>query len=193
MKEFRIAAIETEERSEGLAKPERMLIGKPIVFDKITEITDKNGSYKEVISRGALDGCDLSDVKLFYGHDVTKVPLAKTPKTMALEVTPAGLQMRASLADTESAKEVYEAVKRGDLNGMSFAFKVEPGCDSYDARTNTRTINKISKVLEVSVVPFPAYSQTSVEARSAMDTSIERFNKIKAAKILINQIVKVEF
>ena len=143
MKEFRIAAIDTEERSEGLAKPERMLVGRPIVFDTVTEITDKNGSYKEVISRGALDGCDLSDVKLFYGHDVTKVPLAKTPKTMALEVTPAGLSMRACLADTESAKEIYVAVKRGDLNGMSFAFVVKPGDDSCDVRTNTRTIHKI--------------------------------------------------
>ncbi len=193
MKEFRICGIDCEERSEGLAKPERMLIGQPIVFEKVTEITDKNGSYKEVISRGALDGCDLSDVKLFYGHDVTKVPLAKTPKTMSLEVTPAGLTMRASLADTESAKEVYEAIKRGDLNGMSFAFKVNPGDDSYDVRTNTRTIKKISKLMEVSVVPFPAYSQTSVEARSAMNDSISRFNKIKTAKLLINQILKVEF
>jgi HK97 family phage prohead protease len=101
--------------------------------------------------------------------------------------------MRASLADTESAKEVYEAIKRGDLNGMSFAFKVNPGDDSYDVRTNTRTIKKISKLMEVSVVPFPAYSQTSVEARSAMNDSISRFNKIKTAKLLINQILKVEF
>ena len=127
MKEIRIAEI----RADAPAGAESLyLVGMPIVYDTPTTINDPAGEYIEIIKRGALDGADLTDVRLFYGHDVTKVPLARTPRTMQLEVTPAGLQMRAALADTTDAKTVYEAVKRGNLSGMSFAFKVAPGAIS---------------------------------------------------------------
>ena len=76
---------------------------------------------------------------------------------------------------------------------MSFAFKVPEGGDSYDAKTRTRTIHKIEKVYEISVVPFPAYPQTSVEARSAMSgqEGAERLRReaiIKANRILMKDI-----
>ena len=188
MKEIRIAEI----RADAPAGAESLyLVGMPIVYDTPTKINDPAGEYIEIIKRGALDGADLTDVRLFYGHDLTKVPLARTPRTMQLEVTPAGLQMRAALADTTDAKTVYEAVKRGDLSGMSFAFKVAPGGDQYDPATNTRTINKIAKVLECSVVAFPAYPTASVEARSAQAAEKQRLADRKAAKILVNQILKV--
>ena len=72
---------------------------------------------------------------------------------------------------------------------MSFAFTVPAGGDHYDPATNTRTIYKIAKVYECSVVPFPAYPQTSIEARSARAASLERYKAVNAAKILINQIL----
>ena len=163
MKEIRIAEI----RADAPAGAESLyLVGMPIVYDTPTKINDPAGEYIEIIKRGALDGADLTDVRLFYGHDVTKVPLARTPRTMQLEVTPAGLQMRAALADTTDAKTVYEAA-------------------------NTRTITKIEKVLECSVVAFPAYPTASVEARSAQAAGKQRLADRKAAKILVNQILKV--
>ena len=51
--------------------------------------------------------------------------------------------MVAHLPNAEEAKSVYTAVKRGDLSGMSFAFKVPKGGDKYDRKTNTREIFKI--------------------------------------------------
>ena len=161
MKEFRVAEITAETRAEGAAEPKALFLrGMPIVYDTPTTINDPAGSYTEVIKRGALDEADLSDVRLLYNHDLNKVPLARTPKTMSLKVTGKGLEMAAELADTQEARSVYEAVKRRDLSGMSFAFKVPAGGDHYDAKTNTRTIFKIEKVLECSVVPFPAYPTT---------------------------------
>jgi len=186
MKELRICEI----RAEAPAGTKSLVLdGMPIVYDKPTTINDPAGAYSEIIRRGALDDADISDVRLLYNHDLNKVPLARTPKTMQLKVTPAGLQMTASLPDTEEARSVHTAVGRGDLNGMSFAFKVPAGGDRYDPATRTREIFKIEKVLECSVVPFPAYPQTSVEARAAMkNTSTDR----QQAIIACNQILMKE-
>nr|DAL66543.1 MAG TPA: prohead serine protease [Caudoviricetes sp.] len=189
MKETRITEIRAAEPTADGAKA-LILSGRPIVYDTPTMIRDVGGSYTEVIKRGALDGADLSDVRLLYNHDVNKVPLAKTPKTMSLELDQAGLTFTATLPDTASAKEVYEAVKRGDLNGMSFAFTVPEGGDSYDAATNTRTISRIAKVYECSVVPYAAYPTTSVEARSAIESGLKRYKQRQQAKIIFNQIMR---
>lgn len=189
MKEVRITEIRAKDPAADGGKA-LILTGRPIVYDTPTTINDLGGSYREVIQRGALDGADLSDVRLLYNHDVNKVPLAKTPKTMSLELDPAGLTFTATLPNTESAREVYEAVKRGDLSGMSFAFTVPEGGDSYDAATNTRTIYRIAKVYECSVVPYAAYPTTSVEARGAINDGLKRLQQRQQAKILFNQIMR---
>ena len=186
MKEFRTAVIDvrSDPVSDGL-----IIEGRAIVFDQATKINDPVGSYTEIIERSALDECDLSDVRLLYNHDLNQVPLARTPKTMSLKVDPAGMTIRANLPDTTFGREVYEAIKRHDLNGMSFAFKVpDVGGDTYDPRTNTRTIHKIEKVYECSVVPFPAYMSTSVEARKQIEDGDKRFTRINNLKKLIESI-----
>lgn len=188
MEEVRLAKIKIDAPA---GEQDFFLVGTPIVYDTPTMIHDLAGEYIEIIQRGALDGADLSDVKLFYNHDLSKVPLARTPHTMQLKMTLAGLEMKAALPKTEEARAVYEAVKRGDLSGMSFAFIVSDDGSHYDARTNTRTISKIAKVFECSVVPFPAYPTTSVEARNERNAGLKIFVAKKQAKILINQIRKV--
>lgn len=187
MKELRICEIRAEPPAEG----DGLIIkGIPIIYDQPTTINDPAGEFTEIIRRGALDGADLTDARLLYNHDRNRVPLARTPKTMQLSVGPAGLEMAARLPDTAAAREVYTAVERGDLSGMSFAFKVPPGGDTYDPATNTREIHQVEKVYEVSIVPFPAYPQTSVEARSAMQGRADERNKaiIAANKLLIKEL-----
>lgn len=188
MKEKRIAEIRAETRattSPAGGDNSLLIVGMPIVFDQPTIINDPAGSYTEIIRRGALDDCDLSDTRLLYNHDLSKIPLAKTPKTMQFKLDPAGLTMSATLPDTEEARSVHTAVKRGDLSGMSFAFKVPAGGDRYDPATNTREILKIEKVYEVSILPFPAYPTTSVEAR----TAIQEDKTKEAIKIMVNKII----
>lgn len=186
MKEIRNFEIRAVEPTSGT----KTLEGRAIVFNEPTTINDPRGKYTEIIRAGALASADLSDVHLFYGHDTTKVPLARVPKTMQLSVGPAGLDVKAQLPDTEEARSVYTAVQRGDLSGMSFAFAVPAGGDTFDPKTNTREVNKISKVLEVSVVPYPAYPTTSVEARSAIDGSLTAYRAKAEARIKVNQILK---
>ena len=186
MKEFRTAMIDVRSNPGDSGM---IIEGRAIVFDQPTRINDPVGSYTEVIERSALDGCDLSDVRLLYNHDLNQVPLARTPKTMSLRVDPAGMTIRATLPDTDFGREVFEAIKRHDLDGMSFAFKVPDGGDTYDPKTNTRTIHKIERVYECSVVPFPAYQTTSVEARRQIEDGDKRFAQVANLKKLIQSIM----
>lgn len=196
MKELRIAQIKAETRAEASAGAESLILtGRPIVYDQPTTINDPAGKYIEIIRSGALDGADISDVRLLVNHDLQKIPLARTPKTMSLSVDAAGLNMSAELPNTEEARAVHTAVKRGDLSGMSFTFTVPAGGDKYNAATNTREIFKIAKVYETSIVSFPAYPQTSIEARAVMEKPLfdsKRAIEKRKAQILINQIKKVE-
>ena len=191
MKELRTAEIRAEApTAEGSGS--LVIEGVPIVYDTPTTINDPKGSYTEVIKRGALDGADLTDSRLLYNHDLNRIPLARTPKTLHFEVTGRGLEMRAELPDTEEARAIHTAVSRGDLSGMSFAFTVPEGGDSYDPKTNTRTITKIAKVYEVSICPFPAYPTASVEARKAFEVSQSRMQARNNALILCNKILSRE-
>lgn len=188
MKEVRLAEVRaTEPTADG--KDTLIIVGTPIVYDTPTTINDLLGSYTEVIQRGALDEADLTDSRLLVNHDLNRIPLARTPKTMQFSITDKGLEMRAELPNTEEAKSVYTAVKRGDLTGMSFAFTVPDGGDSFDAKTNTRTITKIAKVYEVSLVNFPAYPTASAEARSARAEGLKKLEARNKAITLCNIIL----
>lgn len=191
MKEIRTAEIRA--LAPAVEGAESLIIeGLAIVFDTPTTITDSSGSYTEVIKRGALDGCDMADSRLLYNHDLSRVPLARTPKTMEFTVTEHGLQFRATLPDTSEARSVYESIKRGDISGCSFGFTVSKGNDSYDPATNTRTISKIDKLYEISVTPYPAYPSTSVEARSEQLASKEHYRALQNLKIMCNTILRKE-
>lgn len=190
MKEIRLSVIKAETRAEPTAEGKRLVLyGRAILYDTPTTIKDAAGSYIEIIKAGALDGADLTDVRLLYNHDANKIPLARSPKTMSFAIDAAGLTFTAELPDTEEARAVYIAVERGDLSGCSFAFTVPDGGDNYDPATNTRTIYKIKKVYEFSICPFPAYPQTSVEARDARSAGLEKYRARQRAQILINQIL----
>lgn len=191
MKEIRTAEIRA--LAPAADGTESLIIeGMAIVFDTPTTITDRSGSYTEVIKRGALDKCDMTDSRLLYNHDLSRVPLARTPKTMEFTVTEHGLQFRATLPDTSEARSVYESIKRQDITGCSFGFTVPNDGSSYDPKTNTRTISKIDKLYEISVTPYPAYPSTSVEARSALQASKEHYRSIQNLKILCNTILRKE-
>jgi HK97 family phage prohead protease len=109
---------------------------------------------------------------------------------MQFSVDDKGLHMRAVLPNTEEAKAVHTAVCRGDLTGMSFAFKVPKDGSFYNSKTNTRTITKIEKVYECSVVPFPAYQTTSIEARNQIIAEQDKDKQKDILRIKVNQILK---
>ena len=154
------------------------IVGKPIVYNSRTNI---GGLFNEVIERGALDGCDLRDVRFLVNHDISKIPLARSRNnngnsTMQLRVTEEGLEIDVDL-DTENnaeARALYSAVERGDVSGMSFMFGVDDeDWTEVDTDLPTRHIKKLSTVVEVSAVTFPAYEDTEINTRSqdALDSA----------------------
>ena len=130
--------------------------------------------FAEIIDKGALDKTDLKDVRFLVNHDVDSIPLARSRNnnensTMQMTVESDGLHIRVDL-DTEGnprAKELYSAVKREDVSGMSFMFNVKGDkWEDVDTDYPTRHITALGKIFEVSAVTFPAYEQTSINARS---------------------------
>lgn len=161
--------------------------GVPIVFGKETIINDCFGQYKEIIDRSALDKTDLKDVRLFVNHDTDKITLARSKNgkgTMSLEVKEDGVHIRAKLdiENNTEAKNLYSAIKRGDMDGMSFMFRVnDDEWVDLDKDVPTRTIKGISIVHEVSVVNFPAYKDTSVSARSSQENETSVLEEARKA------------
>ena len=173
-----VRSLEFEIRAEETGSEERAgrLTGTPIVFSQETDL----GWIREVIDPGALDATDLRDVRFLVGHDTSMIPLARSRNnnensTMQLTVTDRGMDIRVDL-DIENnprAKELYSAVKRGDISGMSFMFTVDKDAwEDLESEQPLRRITSISRVFEVSAVTFPAYEGTSIQAASE-DSALE--------------------
>lgn len=153
------------------------ITGRPIAFGQVTRIESYWGeAFDEVIDRGALDEADLSDVCLFVNHDTGKIPLARSRNgsgTLGLTVDDLGMAIDTTLDidNNSESKALYSAVQRGDISGMSFMFRIkDQEWKNLDSDIPTRIIKKISIVHEVSAVNFPAYPQTSIDARSSAET-----------------------
>jgi HK97 family phage prohead protease len=178
MKEYRAAPI--------AAGDDMVLEGVAIVFDQPAVIRTEDGdTFTEVIHRHALDDCDLTDSRLLYGHDEKSIPFARAGRTMTFTVTDEGLAFRAVLdADNPRAHELYSAVKRGDLSGVSFGFTVD--ADRYDPVSRTRHIDAIRRVYEISICSYPAYQGTSVSAETR--EQVRQGNERMAALRLAGQV-----
>lgn len=163
---FEVRASEDEEHGH-------ILTGRPIVYDSKTDL----GWYDETIARGALADTDLKDVRFLVNHNTDMIPLARSRNnnansTMQMSVDDEGMSIRVDLdiENNAEAKSLYSAVERGDIDGMSFMFRVDADSwDDLESEHPTRTIEKISKVFEVSAVTFPAYEATSLQARGLSD------------------------
>jgi hypothetical protein len=80
--------------------------------------------------------------------------------------------MLAELANTTAGRDLYELIKRGDIDKMSFAFTVSK--DEYDIETRTRRILAIDKIFDVTAVDTPAYETTSLSLRSYFEAEAEK-------------------
>lgn len=144
--------------------------GRPIVYNSRTDL----GYFDEIIEAGALDKANLRDVRFLVNHNTDMIPLARSRRnnensTMHMTTDKDGMSIRVNL-DTENnteAKNLYSAIKRGDISGMSFMFSIDDEeWEDLESDHPTRHIRKIGEVLEVSAVTFPAYEATEISARA---------------------------
>ena len=142
-------------------------------------------NFREVIAPGAFTRALASNdpVFLLVNHDMEGIPLASTQSgTLQLRQDKTGLYMEATLDSANpKAQELSSALRRGDMDKMSFAFTVSPDGQTRDA--GLRTIQDIERLYEVSVVTLPAYDSTSVGMRSAEEADLELAKRKLALKV----------
>lgn len=174
MKEKEIRKLDIQFRAETTDDEKMEIKGYAVVFN-----SPETYGYTEIISEKALDNADMSDVVLRYNHNDSFMVLARTRnKSLKLEKDKRGLKIDAILQDdiTEH-KNIFNAIKSGLIDKQSFAFTVEE--DEYDYESDTRTITKIGKLFDVSVVDQPFYNATDVSIASKNDNFLERRNELR--------------
>lgn len=170
------------------ATEDGIIEGRAIVFNQRTDL----GWHDEIIAPEALEDTDLRDVRLCLNHDTSFVYARSRNNTenstMQLFVSPEGLNIRAKLdiENSPQAQSFYSAIKRKDIDKMSFMFVVNrEEWENLDSEHPTRIVRGIERVLEVSAVTFPAYEATSIQARGlsdALESAMESLESAKAEK-----------
>lgn len=159
----------------------KMIIeGYAVVFD-----SPATQYWTEIIDKNAFNGCDMKDVPLKYNHEDSHLILARTRNnSLQLTIDDKGLKIRAELIDTTANVDIYKSIKAGLLDKMSFAFIVAD--EEWDLKTDpaTRTIKKIDRLFDVSVVDTPFYDTTSIYARGLdlLESEKEKLENLRAQK-----------
>lgn len=176
MKEKEIRKLDLQFRAENTDDGKMEIKGYAAVFN-----SPETYSYTEVIDEKAFDEADMSDVVLRYNHNDNFMVLARTRnKSLNLKVDEKGLFMDATLQDNITEhKNIFNAIASGLIDKQSFAFTVDE--DDYDYDTDTRTIKRIGKVFDVSVVDQPFYNATDVSVARDINNSefLERRKEIR--------------
>lgn len=157
------------------AEDGQKIVGYAAVFNSYSEDL---GGFRERIAAGAFANVLENDVRALFNHE-SDVVLGRTKSgTLTLEEDETGLRVEITPPNTQAARDVMELLKRGDVDQMSFAFRV--GKDMWtknEDETIERTITEIASLYDVSVVTYPAYPDTSAAVRS-----FEKFKATSAAE-----------
>ena len=146
-----------------------VITGRPAVYNSLSQDL---GGFKEVLLPGCFDD-SLSDQELYaaWNHDDSQIIGRVSAGTLEVDSDRIGLTMRCTLPNSPLGQNVYESIRRGDVKQMSFGMVViEDRWDiasdnSGQQRFERRSISK-ANLFEVSPVTSPAYTASSVSARS---------------------------
>lgn len=170
------------ETIEGEEGQEMIVQGQAVTFEQETVLFKCGDTeYKEVIDRNAFNETDMSDVIFNYNHS-GKVVARTRNNTLKLSIDSNGLNIEARLDGTEEGRKLYEEIKGGYIDRMSFCFDIEE--ESYNKETHTWRVLQIGKLYDVSAVDIPAYDTTSISARSSRLAVAEKEQKaLERAKL----------
>jgi len=169
LKETRLADVTLHEEEDKM-----ILEGYALVFNNETLIGDEEYGFIEEIDSRALSETKMKDVPMKYNHMDSFLIIARTKnQSLSLSVDSIGLKVRAELLDTNTNQDIYKMVRSGLLDKMSFAFTVDEQVWNREGRVPKRTITKIERLYDVSVVDTPAYDATSIYARSLESMELE--------------------
>lgn len=150
----------------GMDGESRTLEGYAVVFGSLSEDL---GGFREIVERGAFTQAlnEAPDVRALFNHDPSLVLGRTTNGTLRLAEDAHGLRVAMTLPETSYAQDVHRLVERGDVNQMSFAFRVHKGGETWTTEDGQR-IRRLRSlaIYDVSIVTFPAYQATTVAARA---------------------------
>lgn len=192
VKETRISEIGTSEEDNVM-----LIEGYAVKFNEEALIGTEEHGFKEIIVPTALDEANMKDVPLKYNHQDNFLVLARTRnKSLKIEIDEVGLKIKATLIDTQSNRDIYKMVQNGLLEKMSFAFTVKEQTWDRSGEIPYRTILKIDRLYDVSIVDVPAYEGTSVYARSLelldSETKALENERIEKQKQIIRKKIKIK-
>lgn len=161
-----VSDLHIESREEGTVG--RTIVGYAAKFESWSDPI--MGWFREKIARGAFDGCDLSDVIMCFNHNTDSILARTTSGTLRLEVDEIGLRFTFEAPNTTLGSDMLELIRRGDVSKCSFRFGVAQDEWQYADEPNglamdERAILKFSRVVDVSLVVFPAYPETEASVR----------------------------
>ena len=171
------------EGEEG--KEELWVEGYAARFNSPTVLFEMDGiEYKEQIASDAFSEAKMDDVIFNYNHS-GRVMARTRNKTLQMAVDDEGLFIRARLDGTEEGRSLYNDIKNGYIDRMSFRFTI--GQEAYDFQNRMWTVLRIKRLYDVSAVDIPAYDDTSIEARKAAAEAEARERQRKADAELMRQ------
>lgn len=152
------------ERAEGETPKIR---GYAAVFNSLSEDL---GGFREQLTPGAFaDAMGRDDVRALVNHDPNLVLGRNKSGTLVMREDGNGLAVEITPPDTQAARDLVALMERGDVSQMSFAFTVSKEDQAWE-RSGTgpwiRTIRKVARLFDVSVVTYPAYASTSAAVRA---------------------------
>lgn len=179
----RLMQVRVFNQSADEPNPKMIIEGKAVSFDDPTVLFTMDGvEYKEIIARGAFDATDISKAYLKYNHSDNIMAMARVKNgTLAIEVRDDGVWIKAELANTTAGRDLYELVKRGDIDRMSFAFTIRE--ESYDKETHTWTVRKVDTLFDVAAVEQPAYENTQLFARRYDEAEASRRQEVETLEL----------
>lgn len=204
-REYRSMMLNIETRTEGDEPEEKetmIVSGYASTFEEpYTLFEDGDIILREVVDKDAFADTDMSDVIMQYNHE-GRVIARNSNNTLTVEPDEKGLFIKADLSGTELGRELYEEIRGGYTDKMSFGFTIDrierTRTDLEDGRIDVlNRILRVSKLYDVSAVSIPANDGTSisVETRSQIDGVIEeaRAERLNRAKLeLKKRLLKKE-
>ena len=179
-REYRDMTMEVRTAETEEAPEERKVVkGYASTFNEpYTLYENDDWRFNEVVDSRAFDNTDMSDVIMQYDHE-GRVFARMSNNTLTVTPDEKGLLIEADLGGTELGRQLYEEIRGGYTNKMSFGFTVdgEDYLDTKDAdgkSLTVRTITSVRKLYDVSAVSLPANDATSISVRTLTDGEIER-------------------
>lgn len=142
----------------------RRIVGHAAVFNSRSQLIA--GLFQETILPGAFRDVLNDDVRALINHNPNYILGRTKSGTLRLSEDSTGLAVDITPPDTTYARDLLTSMNRGDIDQMSFSFKVGKDRWYEEDGVVVREIIKIDKVYDVSPVTYPAYTETDVSARS---------------------------